>query len=73
MDKAMKDRKNQAELAKQVICAIVEAAGGKLEGQVRLYKAFYYAHLYCWENAAEGVLTDYPIVRMPNGPGIDRA
>ncbi len=56
--------------AKKVICDIVAASGGRLEGRVRLYKAFYFAHLFFWEES-EGVLTDHPIVRMPQGPGID--
>jgi len=58
------------EAAKQVICEIIAASHGQLEGKLRLYKAFYYAHLYFWRNN-RGVLTDYPIVRMPLGPGLD--
>jgi hypothetical protein len=60
------------EKAKQVICQIIAAAGGRLEGKLRLFKAFYFAHLYYWQHGT-GVLTDYPIVRMPMGPGIDRS
>jgi hypothetical protein len=59
-----------SEAAKQVICDIIAASGGKIYGKLRLYKAFYFAHLYYWLHG-EGVLTDYPIVRMPQGPGID--
>lgn len=58
------------EQAKDVICRIIAAAGGELNKKVALYKVFYYAHLYYWQEG-EGTLTDYPIVRMPNGPGID--
>ena len=56
--------------AKAVICELLATAGGTLKGRVRLNKAFYFAHLYYWRDAL-GVLTDYPIVRMPLGPGID--
>jgi hypothetical protein len=62
--------KNQREEAKQLICEIVAAAGGKLVGKVRLHKAFYYAHLYYWQRGA-GVLTSHPVVRLPFGPAID--
>lgn len=58
------------EQAKDVICQILAAAGGELKKKTALYKAFYYAHLYYWQEY-EGTLTDYPIVRMPSGPGID--
>jgi hypothetical protein len=61
---------NQREQAKQVICEIVATAGGKLVGKVRLHKAFYYAHLYYWQQGT-GVLTSYPVVRLPFGPAID--
>ncbi len=63
---------DQKEQAKEVICLILAAAGGELKKKVALYKAFYYAHLYYWRES-EGTLTDYPIVRMPQGPGIDDA
>jgi hypothetical protein len=56
--------------AKQVICDIIAAGGGRLVGKVRLYKAFYASHLFYWE-AHSGTLTNHPIVRMPRGPGID--
>ena len=61
---------NQKEHAKQLICEIIAAAGGRLVGKVRLHKAFYYAHLYYWQSGA-GVLTSYPVVRLPFGPAID--
>ncbi len=56
--------------AKQVVCQILAASGGKLVGKTRLYKAFYFAHLYYWRDNSR-FLTDYPIVRMPHGPGIE--
>lgn len=61
---------NTKEQAKDVLCMILLAAGGTLKKKVALYKAFYLAHLYFWQNG-EGTLTEYPIVRMPQGPGID--
>jgi hypothetical protein len=57
--------------AKRIIAAIVCEYGGTLYGTTRLYKAFYHAHLIHWETQ-QGVLTSYPIVHMPRGPGIDR-
>ncbi len=59
------------ESAKRVLCALIQKSGGRFSGQTRLYKAFYWAHLYYWEHA-QGVLTAYPMARMPNGPGIHR-
>ncbi|MBI3464034.1 MAG: hypothetical protein HY000_13395 [Planctomycetes bacterium] len=61
---------DQREQAKQVICETLAAAGGKLVGKVRLHKAFYYAHLYYWQRGT-GVLTSYPVVRLPFGPAIE--
>jgi hypothetical protein len=58
------------EQAKQLICEIIAAAGGRLVGKVRLHKAFYYAHLYYWQRG-RGVLSSHPIVRLPFGPAID--
>lgn len=63
-------RLGDRQAAKEVILDLIEAAGGTLHGATRLHKAFYLAHLIYWQNG-EGVLTDYPIVRMPRGPGID--
>lgn len=60
------------EKAKRVIVEIINKAGGSLIGSTRLYKAFYTAHLYYAEDAP-GFLTDWPIVKMPNGPGIHEA
>lgn len=56
--------------AKRVVVEIVRAAGRRMNGRVRLFKAFYAAHLFYWEKGL-GTLTDHPIVHMPNGPGID--
>jgi len=64
--------KSAREAAKDVICEIIVASHRRLEGKTRLFKAFYYAHLYHWLYG-KGTLTDYPIVRLPQGPGIDQA
>lgn len=57
-------------LAKQVIVEIIRQAGGRFLYATNLYKAFYYAHLFYAKNQAD-LLTEWPIVRMPFGPGID--
>lgn len=61
---------NSLDRAKLIVAEIVrQSAGDELVGSVRLYKAFYFAHLYyALENA--GYLSDWPIVKMPMGPGI---
>lgn len=66
------DNRRSREAAKTVICHLLAANGGSMRGKVRLNKAFYFAHLYYWRDSS-GVLTDYPIVRLPNGPCIDDA
>lgn len=64
------DSARDRQKAKEIICAIIAESGGRLYGSTRLYKAFYHAHLYHW-NDEEGVLSLHPIVHMPQGPGID--
>lgn len=59
------------EKAKRIIIEIVRQAGGTLVTKTALYKAFYYAHLQ-YAETQPGYLSVWPIVRMPNGPGIDR-
>jgi len=56
--------------AKTVILGILQESGGAFCGKTRLFKAFYLAHLYHFKSR-QGVLSDYPIVRMPLGPGIE--
>ena len=58
------------ECAKRLILEILRQAGGEIE-KTKIFKAFWLAHLY-YSKIAPGYLTDWPIVRMPNGPGIDR-
>ena len=60
----------ETDQAKQVLVELIRAAGGEWTGLTKLYKAFYLAHLYYAERAP-GYLTNWPIVRMPNGPGIE--
>lgn len=71
MSKNLQELKDTQE-AKDVVCALIAAAGGTLRGKVRLYKGFYHAHLIHWQQNP-GLLTQHPIVHMPKGPGIDGA
>jgi len=59
------------ERAERVILEIIRQSGGQL-GKTMLFKAFWLSHLF-YSKKAPGYLTDWPIVRMPNGPGIHRA
>lgn len=63
---------NDKELAKLIIAEIIRQAGGELQNKTNLYKAFYYAHIF-YADAEAGYLSNWPIVKMPNGPGIDRS
>jgi hypothetical protein len=58
--------------AEQVIVEILRLAGGELSGKTRLSKAFYFAHLAYYDQNP-GELTNWPMSRTPNGPGIDQA
>ncbi len=55
--------------AQRVVLELIRDAGGLWDGKAKLSKAFYFAHLY-YAAAAPGILTDWPIVRTPQGPGI---
>lgn len=60
---------HETKRAKKVIVELVRQAGGQLQNKTNLFKAFWKAHLsYAANNA--GYLSNWPIVRMPNGPGI---
>ena len=61
---------SRALTAKKIIVEIIRQAGSSLAGTTRVYKAFYLAHLY-FADREPGYLSDWPIVCMPNGPGID--
>jgi len=66
---SMTDLNREKELAKQIIAEIIRQAGGAFDNKTNLYKAFYYAHLQYAEQQP-GYLSNWPIVRMPRGPGI---
>lgn len=57
------------ELAKRIIVEIV-CQFGEVPTKSHLYKAFYFAHLYYAKDAID-YLSDWPIVKMPFGPGIN--
>jgi len=58
--------------AQQVILEIArQSPGDEIEGTTRLFKVFYLAHLF-YACDAVGYLSEWPIVKMPKGPGIDR-
>ena len=59
------------ERVKRVITEIIrQSPGDELTGKTKLFKAFYLAHLYFASDTSR-YLTEWPIVKMPNGPGID--
>jgi hypothetical protein len=58
--------------AKRVILELIRKADGEVTGKTRLFKAFYFAHLIYFESSP-GLLTDWPIARMPQGPGIHKS
>lgn len=67
------DRSAAQEKALRVIFEIIRnSPGRKLQVRGRLFKAFYFAHLF-YARQSPVPLTDWPIVHMPNGPGIDDA
>ena len=61
------DAKKRAQAV--VLELVTRSRNNEFVGKTRLYKAFYFAHLY-FAQAEDGYLTEWPIVRMPNGPGI---
>jgi hypothetical protein len=59
--------------ARDVVLGLIrKAPKGIWKGKTKLFKAFYFAHLYYAKNYP-GILTNWPIARMPEGPGIDNA
>ncbi len=58
--------------AQEVILEILRHNDGEWTGKTKLFKAFYFAHLY-YANEEPGMLTDWPIARLPEGPGIDKS
>lgn len=59
------------ERAKQVIAEIIRQAGGELDNKTNLFKAFWLSHVHAIRDAGKA-LSNWPIVRMPRGPGIHR-
>ena len=57
------------EKAKGVVGTLIEAGGGRFESKTRLNAAFWWAHLHFYRHH-EGLLSRYPIARLPEGPAI---
>jgi hypothetical protein len=64
---ALRDR----DRAKAIIVEIIRQSGGLFRNKTNLFKAFWLAHVEYARTHATG-LSRWPIVRMPNGPGIDK-
>jgi len=60
---------HETKRAKKIIVELVRQAGGQFQNKTNLFKAFWKAHLAYAANSP-GYLSTWPIVRMPNGPGI---
>lgn len=58
--------------ARDVLLELLRISDGQWTGKTKLFKAFYFAHLY-YANARPGLLTAWPIVRTPEGLGIDKS
>jgi len=58
--------------AQAVVLEILRHADGEWTGKTKLFKAFYFAHLY-YGLECPGILTDWPFARMPQGPGIHQS
>lgn len=69
----MEEFKKRQQAAKDLILKIISCAGPEgLIGRVRLFKAFYYSHLNYMRTTGH-LLTRWPIIHMPYGPGIDNS
>lgn len=56
--------------AKAIIVEIIRQAGGTFQNKTNLFKVFWLAHVkYARSHVSH--LSDWPIVKLPNGPGID--
>ncbi len=56
--------------AQQIIVEIIRQSADPFEGKTRLYEAFYLSHLFYYLDS-DSLLSDWPIVHMTHGPGID--
>src|SRR5262245_32884077 len=63
---------SERERAKEIIVEIIRRAGGRFRKKTNLFKAYYHAHLHFSKNNP-GYLSSWPIVKMPQGPGIHDA
>jgi len=61
---------HETKRAKKIIVELVREAGGQFQNKTNLFKSFWKAHLSYAANSP-GYLSTWPIVRMPNGPGIE--
>jgi hypothetical protein len=61
---------HETKRAKKIIVELVRQAGGQFQNKTNLFKAFWKAHLAYAANSP-GYLSTWPIIRMPNGPGIE--
>jgi len=61
---------HETKRAKKIIVELVRQAGGQFQNKTNLFKAFWKAHL-AYAASSPGYLSTWPIVRMPNGPGIE--
>lgn len=55
--------------ATQIVLEIIRLSGGSVSSKVKLFRTFYFAHLIYAKNRPD-YLSNWPIVRMPHGPGI---
>jgi len=60
---------NDRDRAKQIVIEILRTAGKRLPSKTRIFKAFYFAHLF-FAQRSPGFLSDWPVVKMRRGPGI---
>lgn len=60
----------QRKRAKAVLVAALKACGAQRLNRTQVYKTFYLAHVYHMRDEG-ALLTDWPIVRMDHGPGVE--
>jgi hypothetical protein len=59
------------ERAKAIVVELIRESGGTFQNRTNLFKAFWKSHVeYAKKHVAP--LSEWPIVRMTHGPGIDR-
>ena len=62
---------SERERAKAIVVELIRESGGVFRNRTNLFKAFWKAHVEYAKNHL-APLTEWPIVRMTHGPGIDR-